>query len=176
MTCHFIIKGIAFWRKQAHSGKVGVTHANLKTARAIHPVETKIKTKVKTKVKAKVKTLVREKVGSIHGLPLVLLLLRRWLLISAWPTRIVQVQVIIVNLKTLRILIAQNAVIPVARRVRMEKNHPIWKEQKEEGEGMGEQHRLQSGRLKRLPRKPCLSQASRWREGWMLLTCSALII
>jgi hypothetical protein len=48
---------------------VGATHANLKTAREIHPVITKIK--------AKVKTLGREKVGSIHGFPPVLLLLRR---------------------------------------------------------------------------------------------------
>jgi hypothetical protein len=45
--------------------------ANLKTAREIHPVETK------AKVKAKVKTQGREKVGSIHGFPPVLLLLRR---------------------------------------------------------------------------------------------------
>ena len=155
MTCHLTIKVIAFWRSQAQSGKVGATHANLKTAREIHPVITK------TRIKAKVKTLGREKVESIHGLPPVLLLLRRWLLISAWPARIVQAQVIIVNLKNLRILIAQNVAIPVTRWVRVEKNHPIWKEQKKGGEGMGEQHRLQSGRLKRPPRKPRLFQASR---------------
>ena len=155
MTCHLTIKGIAFWRSQAHLGKVGATHANLKTAREIHPVITKIKTK------AKVKTLGREKVGSIHGFPPVLLLLRRWLLISVWPARIVQAQVIIANLKTLRILIAQNVAIPVTRWVRVEKNHPIWIEQKEGGERMGEQYRLHSGRLKRPPRKPHLFQTSR---------------
>ena len=155
MTCHLKIKGIAFWRSQAHSGKVGGTHASPKTAREIHTVITK------TKIKAKVKTLGREKVGSIHGFPPVLLLLRRWLLISAWPARIVQAQVIIVNLKTLRILIAQNAAIPVTRWVRVEKNHHIWKEQKEGGEGMGEQQRLHSGGLKRPPQKPHLFQTSR---------------
>ena len=153
MTCHFTIKGIAFWRSQAHSGKVEATHANLKTAREIHPVIIKIK--------AKVKTLGREKVGSIHGLPPVLLLLRRWLLISVWPARIVQAQVIIVNLKTLRILIGQNVAIPVTRWVRVEKNHPIWKEQKEGTEGMGEQHRLHSSHLKHPRRNPRLFQTSR---------------
>jgi hypothetical protein len=49
---------------------VGATHANLKTAREIHPVEIKAKDKVKDK------TLGREKVGSIHGFPPALLLLR----------------------------------------------------------------------------------------------------
>ena len=155
MTCNFIIKGIAFWRKQAHSGKMGATHANLKTVREIHPVETKAKTK------AKDKTRIREKVESTHGFPRDLLLLRRWLLISVWPARIVQAQVIIVNLKTLRILIGQNVAIQVTRWVQVEKNHPIWKEQKEGTEVMGEQHRLHSDCLKRPPRKRRLFQTSR---------------